>query len=323
MPVTTIAVGATETAMPSTQLPTPTAPPISGASPTDLKYRLLAQYPDFFFCDPDFYPVARADETQLALQNFAELQADNEEFQSILSHNGMSGMTSFTDEQKLQIYRDHKKLAAILVEALGDKYQFQLRTADQRQGYAIQGLIDAGGNISVQEKTPTLATCPICLASWTSIDTPRGGVRVTDLKVGDLVWTVNAKGARVAAPILLVASVEVPATHQMVHLELRDGRELWASPGHPTVDGRKLGDLKIGDALDGGVVTLEERVPYVQSATYDLLPAGATGWYWAEGILLGSTRGRALRGEGARSAPCRGRMCRSLGWSSGTIRSLP
>jgi hypothetical protein len=249
----------------------------------------LEQYPDFFFCDPDIYPVARADETQLALQHFDELQANTDEFQSILAHNGMSGVTSFTDEQKLQIYRDHKKLAAMLFEPSGDKYQFQLRTADQQQGFAIKGLIDAAGNITVQEKTPTVATCPICLASWTSIDTPRGGVRVTDLNVGDLVWTVNAKGARVAAPILLVASVQVPPTHQMVHLELTDGRELWASAGHPTADGRTLGDLQVGEALDGGVVTLAERVPYGQPATYDLLPAGATGWYWADGILLGST----------------------------------
>jgi len=283
VPPATPAGGSTETPVPSAQ------PAASGLSATDLKYRLLEQYPDFFFCDPDFYPVARADETQLALQKFAELQANTEEFQSILAHNGMSGMTSFSDQQKLQIYRDHKKLSAILFEASGDQYQFQLRTAEQEQGYAIKGLIDGSGNITVQEKSPTMATCPICLASWTTIDTPRGGVRVTDLKAGDLVWTLNAAGQRVAAPVLLVTSVQVPAGHEIVHLRLSDGREAWASPGHPTADGRTLGDLRTGDSLDGGLVTLAERVSYRQPATYDLLPAGATGWYWADGILLGST----------------------------------
>jgi hypothetical protein len=283
VPLGTPAGGSTETPLPSAQ------PPAAGLSATDLKYRLLEQYPDFFYCDPDVYPVARADETQQALQKFAELQANTEEFQSILAHNGMGGATSFRDEQKLQIYREHKKLSAILFEASGDQYQFQLRTAEPEQGYAIKGLIEAGGNITVQDKSATLATCPICLASWTTIDTPRGGVRVADLHAGDLVWTLKGAGQRVAAPVILVTSVQVPAAHEMVHLILSDGRQLSASPGHPTVDGRSLGDLQIGDMLDGGLVTLAERVPYSQPATYDLLPAGATGWYWADGILLGST----------------------------------
>ena len=26
---------------------------------SELKYKLLAAYPDYFWCDPDFYPVAR------------------------------------------------------------------------------------------------------------------------------------------------------------------------------------------------------------------------------------------------------------------------
>jgi hypothetical protein len=289
MPDTAIPGGGTEAPAPSLQPPTAIPALGSGASPTDLKYRLLEQYPDFFFCDPDSYPVARGDETQQALEKFAELQANTEEFQSILAHNGMSGVTSFADEQKLQIYGDHKKLAAILFEVSGDKYQFQLRTADQQQGFAIKGLIDAAGNITVQEKSPTMATCPICLASWTTIDTPDGGVRVADLQAGDLVWTLNGAGQRVAAPVLLVTSVQVPTGHEMAHLKLSDGREAWASPGHPTVDGRTLGALRIGDTLDGGLVTLAERAPYGQPATYDLLPAGATGWYWADGILLGST----------------------------------
>jgi len=38
----------------------------------------------------------------------------------------------------------------------------------------------------------------------------------------------------------------VLSTHEMVHIILNDGRERWASPGHPTIDGRKLGDLKGG-----------------------------------------------------------------------------
>jgi hypothetical protein len=70
---------------------------------------------------------------------------------------------------------------------------------------------------------------------------------------------------------------------------LSDGRELYASPGHPTSDGRILGDLKIGHLLDGAYVNYVERLPYAGIATYDLLPSGDTGFYWANGILMGST----------------------------------
>ena len=117
----------------------------------------------------------------------------------------------------------------------------------------------------------------------------RGAVTVADLRAGDVVWTVDAAGQRVAAPILFTVRVPVPAAHQMAHLTLADGRQLWASPGHPTSDGRSLGNLVPGDRLDGSLVTAVERVPYGQPATYDLLPAGPTGFYWADGILIGST----------------------------------
>jgi len=70
---------------------------------------------------------------------------------------------------------------------------------------------------------------------------------------------------------------------------LDDGRELWASPGHPTIDGRTLGKLQIGDSLQGAIIISTERIPYADSFTYDLLPAGETGFYWANGILIAST----------------------------------
>jgi hypothetical protein len=75
----------------------------------------------------------------------------------------------------------------------------------------------------------------------------------------------------------------------MVHLKLADGRELLASPGHRTADGRPLGALSVGDRLDGSTVTQWELVPYAGDRTYDLLPAGPNGTYWANGILLSST----------------------------------
>jgi len=86
-----------------------------------------------------------------------------------------------------------------------------------------------------------------------------------------------------------MSRVPTPASHQIIHAILSDGRELWASPCHPTADGRMLGLIKVGDTLDGAYVTRIERILYKGSATYDLLPSGGTGFYWANGILIGST----------------------------------
>ena len=131
--------------------------------------------------------------------------------------------------------------------------------------------------------------CPICLAEDTLIATPSGEVAVQNIGEGMTVWTADASGARVAAKILEVSRTPVPSTHRVVHLILEDGRELLVSPGHPTADGRTMGDLKSGDTIDGSRVITADLVPYSKGFTYDLLPAGATGFYWADGILIGST----------------------------------
>ena len=279
--------GPSPTPVPATPIPTL---PSSTLSPPELKYKILDKFPDFFFCDPDFYPIARDDELSLAQQRFSELQANQEEFQAILKHNGLAGVTSFSDEQKLLIYREHKRLNAIYFELVADKYQFQIRTgSDGGQGLSITGTIDGNGSIEVQKQEKGFLACPICLAAGTLIDTPRGAIAVENLRVGDPVWTTNGSGERVPGTILRTSRVPVPATHQVVHVVLSDGRELWASPGHPTVDGKSLGALNVNDLLDGARVLKLERLPYVGTATYDLLPSGDTGFYWANGILIGST----------------------------------
>ncbi len=277
--------------------PLPTSPPAtpiptlpSGSGPTTLKYKLLDLYPNLFFCDPDFYPVARADESELAQQRFPQIQANAEEYQAILGYLGLSGASTFTAEQKLDIYRQHKRLAAVLFTLSGDGFQFQFQIKESSgQGFIIKGFINGKGTVTVQERQASIATCPICLAAHTLIATSRGPVAVEDLRPGDLVWTLDSRGQRITTPILQAVRVPVPPGHQVVHLVLYDGRQLWASPGHPTVDGRTLGQLRPGDRLDGGQVTLVELVPYTGPATYDILPAGGTGFYWADGILVGST----------------------------------
>ena len=120
---------------------------------------------------------------------------------------------------------------------------------------------------------------------------PGGGesLLVKDLEINMSVWTTDQTGQRVSSVITKASKVSVSPTHQMVDLILNDGRELFVSPGHPTIDGRTVGNLAVGDEYDGGSVLSAKRVPYGESATYDILPSGDTGFYWANGILVGST----------------------------------
>ncbi len=259
-------------------------------SPTELKYRVLERFPNLFFCDPDAYPVAFANEAELARKYLPEMQANPEEFQAILTHTGLRGLRTFTDEQALLIYREHKRLRAMYFEPIGDSYQFQVQISESKQeGFLIKGVVNNDGVVTVQEREPSVVTCPVCLAPQTQIATPTGPVAVADLRVGDAVWTADMSGVRLAATIVKTVRVPVPLTHRMLHVVLEDGRELWSSPGHRTVDGQRIADLRIGDFLnDGRIVRLEEEV-YRQPATYDILPSGHTGHYWANGILIGST----------------------------------
>jgi len=137
--------------------------------------------------------------------------------------------------------------------------------------------------------SPSPGSCPICLSGDTLIGTPNGQVNVKNLTVGMPVWTLDRFGKRVPATILEVRRTPVPAAAGIIHVVLADGRQVYASSGHPTGDGRSIGQLKTGDLLDNSIVVVAESVPYGQPYTYDLLPSGDTGFYWANGILLGST----------------------------------
>ena len=104
-----------------------------------------------------------------------------------------------------------------------------------------------------------------------------------------LVWTIDRKGARSAQPIIRAVKKAVPASHHVVRLLLSDGRTLDASPGHPLTSGQQMGTLTAGQQVDGAAIVSAKRVPYKGGFTYDILPAGETGFYWANGILIGST----------------------------------
>jgi hypothetical protein len=287
------ACGAT-TPAPVAGSPSPTASPsASQLSSSELKFKVMDAVGKPAYCDPDFYPIAREEEEQTnAIAQYPAIKADTETYAAIVAHENLpSG--DLTDAQKLTLYRAWKLLRALALTSSGSDYSFRYRVQVAGGGTAYQmvaGTVRVDGLVSVSSRTPTgPPMCPICLAATTMIATPQGDVRVTDIRPGMVVWTEDATGNRVAAPVVEIGSMAVPAGHLMVQLRLAGGRELLVSPGHPTADGRKAGELRTGDQLDGSTITLWELVPYSGDRTYDILPAGPTGRYWANGILMSST----------------------------------
>jgi hypothetical protein len=258
----------------------------------ELKFKVMDAVGTPVFCDPDVYPIARQGGEQAnAIANYPQIRAQADLYTAIITHEHLpSG--DLNDAQKVILYRAFKLSRALPLTRNADGYTFDFRARLQSQG-SIQlatGTVTIDGVVTVTSRTASgPPPCPICLAASTLIATPRGALKVVDIQPGMVVWTMSAGGTRVAARVVEVGSTPVPAGHLMVHLKLADGRELLASPGHRTADGRPLGALSVGDRLDGSTVTLWELVPYAGDRTYDLLPAGPTGTYWADGILLSST----------------------------------
>jgi hypothetical protein len=141
----------------------------------------------------------------------------------------------------------------------------------------------------------------LCASPDTPIATPDGERAIADLRVGDLVMSLD-HGTLRAVPIARITSTPV-RDHSVVHVALASGRAVEMSPGHPTADGRTFGELSPGDDLGGVLVIAVESIPYVHPATYDILPASDTGTYVAAGALVGSTLAPRRRTELLACAP--------------------
>jgi Hint domain-containing protein len=171
------------------------------------------------------------------------------------------------------------------------RYRFELRYRRQGAGiYQASGVITDRGSIAVSEDRPAgPRSCPICLGAETRIATPQGLVRVSELRRGDQIWTRGRDGSRQAAMVLKTTRRSFPHSFPLVRLVLEDGRRLTVSARHPTADGRQVGGLARGSLLDGSRVKTLTTVSEPAGATYDLLPSGPTGTYWADDVLLRST----------------------------------
>jgi hypothetical protein len=259
----------------------------------ELEYRLISNFVDVFYCDPDYYPIAQVGrEEQNALEQFSTIRSNQEEFAAILKQLSLPDKTDYTTSEKVLIYREHKKLTlAVQMTASRDLYNFTLRVGEG-SGERINGTITKSGQIKVTQRESSINTCPICLSVGTLINTLGGPVPVEQLKAGMSIWTVDEFGQRVAGTIIDVSSTRVPAIFQLIRITMDDGRVVTASPGHPTAEGRALGNYQAGEILDGAVITKVEHVTYCNGVTYDVLPSSPTGLYWANGILLKSTLGQ-------------------------------
>ncbi len=270
--------------------------PSGGAiSPAAMKEALLARFGDLAYCDPDEFPVARANEAAAAREHLAEMRADASTWAAIANAVGFDPATMPSGDLLLAAYRNWKMLRALeLQPANGGAVRFDATFAAASGSFShVAGTVAPDGRIDVSSREPGRApVCPICLARGTRIATPNGDVPVEELQPGDPVWTADASGRRVAAVVLATGSTPVPPTHLLVRLALADGRVVAASPGHPLPDGRRVGSLRPGDTVDGSTVVSAERIPDADARTFDLLPSGPTGAYWANGILVASTLAR-------------------------------
>jgi hypothetical protein len=140
---------------------------------------------------------------------------------------------------------------------------------------------------------PEAGTCPVgcpdcdCAAPDTPIATPDGERPISELRVGDLVYSIEGE-AIVPVPIRAVNRTRV-SDHQVVHVELESGRSLRISARHPTADGRDFGMLYAHGEIDGVTIQRAALEAYTEPFTYDILPSSSTGVYFAAGVAIGST----------------------------------
>ncbi|MGH2554790.1 MAG: hypothetical protein ACRDHO_03620 [Actinomycetota bacterium] len=297
-------------------------PPSSSPGPSktlpQLKLAVLAAVGGRIdYCDPDEYPVPHGTPEENARARFEMIKRDRAAFAAILEYEGLSPNQQFTDEQLLAISDDYKQMQAIQLEASGDAFRFRLlvsKSGSRTGNEFVRGTVSRSGVVKIEHREPgDSLNCPICLAAGVRIATPSGDVPVQDITVGMPIWTVDFQGRRILGVVLETGRTQAPLGHRVVRVTLEDGRSVLASPGHPTADGRTIGELRQGDRFDGSRVLAATRIPYSSGMTYDVLASGPTGAYFANGILLGTTLKDAVRevgSGGSRSAHVVGHRAR-------------
>ena len=300
-----ILLAACSAATVATPTPGPTIiPGPSGATTLDageLRLLLIERLGPRWYCDPDEYPIAHGTEQERAIERFPEMQAEGVLYRAAAKRLGIDTTGSLTDAQKLAIYQLWKVALSVPLDPVGNgRYRFDYTAqpvAGATQGTRTAGLMAKSGAITVEQQAPAdEPNCPICLARGSRIDVPGGSIAVDELRLGDRVWTLDRQGHRIAGTVIALGSTEAPADHHVIRLTLADGRTVTASPGHPLADGRLIGELRVGDQVDGSTVVGLASIRYAGGETFDLVASGATGAYLVDGVPLGT---RSCRGADA------------------------
>lgn len=130
-----------------------------------IRYRLLDRF-GVFLCPDDSGPAHNSlERRQRILETFPEIEKDQSTFRLILQHLKLEGLTEFTNEQKITVYHEYKKLANIRLDLLVRKFEFSLHSSDKgtqkhAMGFTATGLIDSTGEITVLKKQPYSLGCP-------------------------------------------------------------------------------------------------------------------------------------------------------------------
>jgi hypothetical protein len=148
-------------------------------------------------------------------------------------------------------------------------------------------LCNGGGMCQASSGKVTCTTESVCASGDTPIATADGDRPIASIRVGDRVYSAD-RGALRLVPVVRVGRVAV-FHHRVIEIALSNGSVLRLSAGHPTPDGRKIGDLTPGAHIDDAIVLFRCDVDYTEPYTYDILPASETHAYVAGGVLVGST----------------------------------
>ena len=259
----------------------------------ELRLLLTDRLGPLWYCGDD-YPVAQGTEQERAIARYPDMVAETETFQAVMARLGIDPSAVHSDAEKLAIYRLWRPATAITLAPIGEgRFRFDYLAqpvGGAAEGTRTAGIIDAAGSIAIEQQAAAgEPMCPICLTRGTLIDTPAGAIAVEDLRLGDPIWTLDARGRRVAGTVIALGSTAAPPNHRVIRLVLADGRSVTASPGHPLADSRTLESLAIGDIVDGSAIVALEALPYAGGQTFDIVASGETGAYLSSGIALGST----------------------------------
>jgi len=264
--------------------------PFLPRSTADLKYSVIDSVGDPLVCtgwgmpNPTFNPYGE----------YPRIVSDVSTYSAIIRRQHLPP-GPLTNDQIVAVYRDWLKLNAVRLSWDGSAYDFAMfpgPTSEELRNELV-GKVDVLGHVYYVHQSSAMGACPICLAGGSVISTPNGLIPVSKIALGMHIWSATTDGQPVEAVVLETTSRLAAPGSQLLHVTLADGRQITASAPHEIADGRPLGSLRVGDEIQGVAITELNVVDDSLGFTYDLLPSGATGEYWADGILMRSTLHRA------------------------------